>query len=307
MISIFDFFQDLGNPALAFLPKALIISVISALLCAVVGVHVVLRGMAFIGDAVAHAVFPGLAVAFVMGGSLLLGGAVGGIAIAIAVALFSQNRRIKEDTLIGIFFAAAFAAGLVIISRSNGYSASLTSFLFGSITGVSTDDIYIAAIVAIVVLTVLWVINKELVTVSLDRETAKAMGLPVMALDLILYIAVAAAVVISVRTVGNILVLALLVTPPATARLLTDKLGTMVALAGLFGMVGSFTGIYLSWALDVPTGATIVLTVSAFFLLSWIFSPSQGLLRLVRARPAPAAEKKAPDPEETSVIPAVAP
>ena len=218
MISIFDFFSDLTNPALAFLPKALLISVMSSIVCAVVGTHVVLRGMAFIGDAVAHAVFPGIAIAFVMQGSLLVGGAIAGGVVASLVAVFSQNRKVKEDTLIGIFFAAAFALGLVIISQINGYTASLTSFLFGSITGVPDSDIILVAVVGTVVVVALLLLNKELVTTALDRETARAQNLPVFWLDLVLYFAVTAAVVISVRTIGNILVLALLVTPAATAR-----------------------------------------------------------------------------------------
>lgn len=285
MISPLDFFSDLTNPALAFLPKALLISVMSAIVCGIVGTHVVLRGMAFIGDAVAHAVFPGIAIAFVMQGSMLLGGAVAGLIIALLVAVFSQNRRIKEDTVIGIFFAAAFALGLVIISQIDGYTASLTSFLFGSITGVPDSDIILVAIVGTVVIATLLLLNKELVTVSLDRETASAQNLPIFWLDLVLYFAVTAAVVISVRTIGNILVLALLVTPAATARLLTERLAVMMALSAAFGAVCSFLGLYLSWAINLPTGATIVLTVTTLFFLVWLLSPKQGALgRLLSKR-----------------------
>ncbi len=278
MISIFDFFSDLTNPALAFLPKALLISVMSSIVCAVVGTHVVLRGMAFIGDAVAHAVFPGIAIAFVMQGSLLVGGAIAGGVVASLVAVFSQNRKVKEDTLIGIFFAAAFALGLVIISQINGYTASLTSFLFGSITGVPDSDIILVAVVGTVVVAALLLLNKELVTTALDRETARAQNLPVFWLDLVLYFAVTAAVVISVRTIGNILVLALLVTPAATARLLTERLGIMMALSALIGASCSFLGLYLSWSINLPTGATIVLTTTALFFLVWLFAPQQGLI-----------------------------
>lgn len=275
MLSPAGFFADLSNPALVFLPKALLVSVLSALVCGVIGCHVVLRGMAFIGDAIAHAVFPGIAIAFALQASVFLGGAVAGAVVAGVVALFSQRRRVKEDTLIGIFFAAAFAGGLVIISRVDGYTASLTSFLFGSITGVTDSDIVTVAVVGFAVVLLL---TKELVAVSLDRESARAMNLPVLALDLVLYLAVTAAVVISVRTVGNILVLALLVTPAATARLLTDKLGVMMALAAGIGAIGSVLGVYISWAADVPAGAAIVLTVTAIFFVAWFLAPKQGLL-----------------------------
>ena len=137
MLTPVEFLQDLTNPALGFLSRALLISLIVAIVCGVVGTHVVLRGMAFIGDAVAHAVFPGLAVAFALQFSVLLGGAVAGVVVAVLIAVFSQRRRVKEDTVIGIFFAASFALGLVIIARVEGYTASLTSVLFGSITGVA--------------------------------------------------------------------------------------------------------------------------------------------------------------------------
>lgn len=304
MISFTQFLSDLSNPALVFLPKALLISVLSSLVCAVVGTHVVLRGMAFIGDAVAHAVFPGIAVAFALQGSVLLGGAVAGTVVAVLVAVFSQRRRVKEDTLIGIFYAAAFALGLVIISRIDGYTASLTSFLFGSITGVPDSDIVLVFVVGSAVIAVLLALNKELVTVSLDRESARAQGLPVFALDIVMYVLVSAAVIISVRTIGNILVLALLITPAATARLLTDRLGTMMALSAAFGATGSFLGLYLSWALNLPTGATIVLTCTVLFLLSWLLSRKHGLLAsLSPARSnRPANRPAAPNQLEKSAV-----
>lgn len=277
MLTPVEFLQDLTNPALGFLPRALLISLIVAIVCGVVGTHVVLRGMAFIGDAVAHAVFPGLAVAFALQFSVLLGGAVAGVVVAVLIAVFSQRRRVKEDTVIGIFFAASFALGLVIIARVEGYTASLTSVLFGSITGVADGDILVAAIVGTAVIALLLALTPQLTAVALDRETARAMNLPVLLLDLVLYLAVTAAVVISVSTIGNILVLALLITPAATARLLTDRLPAMMALSAALGALGSLLGLYLSWAADLPTGAAIVLTVTAAFLAVW--------LSLVRSRP----------------------
>lgn len=277
MLTPVEFLQDLTNPALGFLSRALLISLIVAIVCGVVGTHVVLRGMAFIGDAVAHAVFPGLAVAFALQFSVLLGGAVAGVVVAVLIAVFSQRRRVKEDTVIGIFFAASFALGLVIIARVEGYTASLTSVLFGSITGVADGDILVAAFVGTAVIALLLALTPQLTAVALDRETARAMNLPVLLLDLVLYLAVTAAVVISVSTIGNILVLALLITPAATARLLTDRLPAMMALSAALGALGSLLGLYLSWAADLPTGAAIVLTDTAAFLAVWL-SP-------VRSRP----------------------
>ena len=277
-----EFFTDLLNPDLAFLPKALAVAVMSAIVCGVVGTYVVLRGMAFIGDAVAHAVFPGLAVAFVVSGNLVLGGSIAGILTAVLVAVFAQNRRLKEDSLIGVFFVAAFALGIVIISQAPGYAGSLQQFLFGSITGIPDSDVFVVAGTGVLVLGLLFLFHKEFVTISLDRESARAMGVRVFWLDLVLYVLVTLAVVISVQTIGNILVLALLVTPAATARLLTDRLGFMMTLAPVICGCSALVGLYLSWSWNLPTGGTIVLVLTALFLLAWFFAPRNGLLATAR-------------------------
>lgn len=278
-ISFSQFLADLANPQLAFLLRALTISVIAAVVCAVVGSFVVLRGMAFIGDAVSHAVFPGLAIAFVLQSSLVLGGAVAGGTVAVLIALMSQRRRVAEDSVIGIFFAASFAVGMVIISRIDGYTASLSGFLFGSLTGVSPRDLLTGAITSTVVIATVVLLRPQLSAVCLDRETARAMGLPVVLLDVLLYLAVTAAVVISVGTIGNILVLALLVAPAATARLLSARLVPMMWLAAGIGSSASVLGIYLAWALDLPAGASIVLVLSALFLVVWALHPTVDTLR----------------------------
>ena len=283
MISPAEFIRDLLNPDLAFLPKALIVATLSSLTCGIVGTHVVLRGMAFIGHAVAHAVFPGLAIAFVLLGSLVLGGATAGVATAVIVALLAQRGRLKEDSLIGVSFLAAFAIGIVVISRAPGYAGSLESFLFGSITGIPDRDVVTAAIATAVLVALSLGLHKEFVAVHLDRETARAAGLPVLALDLALYVMVTLAIVISVQTIGNVLVLALLITPAATARLLTDRIGVMMLLAPLLGTTSAIVGLYLSWSLDLPAGGTIVLVATAFFAAAWVTSPRHGVLARRRA------------------------
>jgi manganese/iron transport system permease protein len=294
MLSLVEFFQDLGNPLLSFLPKALLVAVMSAVVCGVIGSHVVLRGMVFVGHAVAHSVFPGLAIAFVLQGSLVLGGMVAGVATAVFVAVFSQNRRLKEDSVIGIFFVAAFALGIVIISTSPGYSGSLQNFLFGSITGIPDSDVYVVAGAGVVVLLLAFLFHKEIVAVSLDREMARSVGLPILALDVLLYVMVAVSVVVSVQVIGNILVIALLVVPPATARLLTDRLGLMMLLAPTIGAACAFLGLYLSWAVDIPTGGTIVLLATAVFVVTWVLAPRHGLLgKLLAQRSVADGEERA--------------
>lgn len=271
MLSIIDFLHDLTNPALAFLPRAILVTCVAACVCAVVGCHVVLRGMSFIGDAVAHSVFPGLAIAFVCSGSLVLGGTLAGVGTAVLVALLSQNRRLKEDSIIGVLFVGAFGLGLVIISWAPGYAGSLQDFLFGSLTGIPASEVPFVLIASAVIVGVFAFFHKEVVAVSLDRESARVAGLPVMALDLLVYISVAGAVVISVQIIGNILVLALLITPAASARLLTNSLGAMIRTALVIGVLSSLCGIYLSWSLDLPAGASIVCVVTLLFFAAWIY------------------------------------
>lgn len=285
MLTPLDFLQDLTDPLLVFLPKALFVSVLSAIVCGVVGTHVVLRGMTFIGDAVAHAVFPGIAVAFVLQGSLLLGGIIAGVITAILIALVGQHRRLREDSVIGVFFVAAFALGIVIMSRAPGYAGSLQSFLFGSITGIPDETLLVSAVFAAAVLALLALTHRDLVAVGMDRGYAVAIGLNVLLLDILLSVLVTLAVVMSIQTIGNVLVLALLVTPAATARLLTERVVPMMLLAASVGAGCAVLGIYLSWALDLPTGGTVVLVATAAFLLAWAASPRHGVLRRTRRIP----------------------
>jgi manganese/iron transport system permease protein len=261
-----------------FMQRAFLVAVACAVVCGVIGCHVVLRGMAFIGDTVAHSVFPGVAIAFVLGVELTLGGALAGLLTALLIAVVSQNRRLREDTVIGVFFAAAFSLGIVVLSSAPGYGGSLESFLFGQILGISDADVRMALGVGAGLLLVALALHKELVTVSLDRETARAAGLPVFWLDMALYALVTVAIVISLQAVGNILVLALLITPAACARLLTDRLAAMMLLAPAIGAAASLIGLYLSWQLSLAAGGLIVLVATGMFLLCWLLAPRHGLL-----------------------------
>ncbi|MBM7824629.1 manganese/iron transport system permease protein [Arcanobacterium pluranimalium] len=288
-MSFIDFLNDLTNPVLAFLPRALLIAIMSSVVCGVVGVHVVLRGLSFVGDALSHAVFPGVAIAFALQGSILLGGAVAGVVVAILITTFSQNRRLREDSIIGIFFAAAFALGLVIMSRIPGYTGSLESFLFGSLSGVTNTDLIVVAASGFFILAILALLHPYLVLVSIDRDHARALGIKSVLVDLVLYLAIAATVVISVQSIGNILILALLIAPAASARMLTDRVVTMMVIGPVLGSIAAFIGVWASWQWNLPTGAAIVLCSSTLFVLIWIFAPRRGiaagvLSKLVRPR-----------------------
>jgi manganese/iron transport system permease protein len=264
--------------------RAFLVAVMSGIACGVVGSHVVLRGMAFIGDAVSHSVFPGIAIAFALQADLVLGGAVAGLATALLVAVFAQNRRLKEDTVIGVFFAAAFGLGIVVLSGTPGYSGSLESFLFGQILGISDTDVMTVAVTGAFLLLAAAVLHRRLVTISLDRETARANGLNVFWLDIALYAMVTLAIVISLQAVGNILVLALLVIPAACARMLTDRLGAMMLLAPAIGGTGTLVGLYVSYYSNLAAGGLIVLVLTSVFVVCWLFAPRHGVIGRARSR-----------------------
>jgi manganese/iron transport system permease protein len=261
-----------------FMQRAFLVAAMSGIVCGVVGSHVVLRGMAFIGDAVSHAVFPGVTIAFVLHANMVIGGAIGGLVTAIGIALFSQNRRLREDTVIGVFYAASFGLGIVVLSTAPGYSGSLESFLFGQILGISDGDVVTALVTGPILLLVAGLLNKELVAVALDRETAGIAGLPVLALDIVLYVMVTSAIVISLQAIGNILALALLIVPAACARLLTDRLAAMMVIAPAIGAGSAVVGLYISYHRNLAAGGMIVLVATGCFLACWVLAPRHGLV-----------------------------
>lgn len=261
-----------------FLQRALAEIVIVGVLSGVVGTLVVLRGLAFIGDALAHAVFPGVVVAYLAGASILLGALVVGALTAVGIGVLTRNRRVSEDTAIGVLFVAFFAVGIVLISRQTGFTRDLGGLLFGSILGISTTDVIVSAVILVVVLTILLLLLKELAMVAFDTTLARTLGYPVFWLDLLLLLLVTATIVVGLQSVGNILILALVVTPAATARLLTDRLGRMMILSGVIGAASGVVGLYISYHAGSSAGATIVLTATTVFLLSLVVAPKHGLL-----------------------------
>jgi manganese/iron transport system permease protein len=180
--------------------------------------------------------------------------------------------------VIGVFFAAAFGLGIVVMSTAPGYGGSLESFLFGSVLGISSQDVITVGIAGAVLLLITGGLHKEFVTVGLDRETARAVGLPIFWLDMALYAMVTLAIVISIQAVGNILVLALLITPAACARLLTDRISVMMLIAPVIGALSGLVGLYLSYAFNLAAGGMIVLTATAVFVVCWLFAPRHGLV-----------------------------
>jgi ABC-type Mn2+/Zn2+ transport system permease subunit len=268
-----------------FMQRGLIASTLVGMLCAVVGCYVVLRGMAFLGDALAHAILPGVAIAYLFNGNLLFGALIAAIVVALLIGFLSRQGMIKEDTAIGILFAAALSLGVLLISSIRTYAVDLTHIMFGNVLGVSTSDLIVTAVLAVVVLGFVVVFFREFLVMSFDPVLAATLRMRAERFRILMLILLALTIVVSLQTVGVGLVAAMLVTPGAAAYLLTRRLSSMMIVAGCIGAVSSVIGLYLSFYLSVASGAAVVLTATAIFLLAYFFAPARGLLpRRLNAR-----------------------
>ena len=274
-----DLLLSLTEPlSLAFMRHAFVAIVLVGAICGVVGTLVTLRGLAFMGDALAHAIFPGLVIAFVFGGNFLIGALIAAVIVSLGIGVVSQSGRLTHDTVIGIFFAGAFALGIAIISVQRSYARDVTSFLFGSILGVSASDLLLTGGVGLLILLALFLGRRELIAVAFDRTFARAAGLNLWAWDQLFLLILALTIVVSLQTVGNVLVLAMLVTPAAAARMLTDRLLPTMLLAALIGAAAGIAGLYLSYYAGIASGASVVLVATAAFGLVFLFAPKNGLV-----------------------------
>jgi manganese/iron transport system permease protein len=272
-------FQWLTEPiSYAFMQRSLLASLMVGILCAVIGCYVVLRGMAFMGDALAHAILPGIAIAYLLHGNLLLGGLIAAVIVALGIGFFSRQGELKEDTAIGILFAAALALGVALISTIRTYAADLTHILFGNILGVSPGDLWLTAGLGGAVLVTILLLYKEFLVISFDPVLAATLRLPAERLRNLLLVLLALTVVVSLKTVGVGLVTAMLVTPGATAYLLTRRLPAMMAVAAAIGAFSGLAGMYLSFYANIASGAAIVLTASGIFVLVFFLAPRRGAL-----------------------------
>lgn len=264
--------------SLVFMQKALFASLIVAVVCAVIGCYVVLRSMAFLGDALAHAILPGVAVAYLAGVNLLAGALVAGLLVAVGISFVTRAGTIREDTAIGIFFAGALALGVALISTMDTFAVDLTHVLFGNVLGVTITDLWISGILALLVLAATVLLYKRLLVVSFDPTLARMLGLRTHGLQMVLFLMLAATIVVSLRTVGVGLVAAMLVTPPAAAYLLTHRLHAMMAVSAVIGIVSAVGGLYASYYLNVATGAAIVLVATAIFVVVFLLAPVRGVV-----------------------------
>ena len=271
-----------------FMQRGLVASVLVGIVCAVMGAFVVLRGLAFIGDAVSHAAFPGLVIAYMLGIPLYVGGAVAAVGTALAIGAVARRGALRFDTAVGVLFAGTFAFGILLFSTIQNYVADLFSYLLGNVLGITFADIVQIGILGGVVLLVVAFLRKELLYSSFDPSGAAASGLPVVALDYLLLGLVGVTIVVSIQAVGIIMVVAMLVTPAATGQLLVDTFWDLVKIAIAVAVLAAVSGLYLSFYLNVASGASIVLVETLLFGLALLFSPKAGWISQRRwRRPAP--------------------
>jgi len=271
-----------------FMVRGMLAAIMVGIVCATVGTYMVLRGMAFFGDALAHAILPGVALGYLLGGGargpLFWWGLVTAILTSIGIGALSRGARIKEDTAIGIVFAGMFALGIALISTVRNYTADLTHFLFGDVLGVTSTDLWLTGIFGGAIVLIVLLFYKEFLVLSFDPTLASTLRISSRFFDYLLYVLVAIATMVSLQTVGVSLMVAMLITPAATAYLLTRRLPVMMALAATIGAASGVIGLYLSFYVNMASGAAIVLTATAFFAAAWIGRTVQGAIQNRRLR-----------------------
>lgn len=255
----------------SFMQRGLLAGIFVGILCAIMGTYVVLKGMAFMGDALAHAIMPGVAISYIFGGNLFFGAVIAAVVVAMAIGWISKRGSIKEDTAIGILFAFALSLGIALISSMNTYAVDLSHILFGNILGVSQTDLIITIAFSIAILATLFILYRPLLVITFDPVLAKTMRLPTDLLNNMVLILLAITVVVSLQTVGVSLSAAMLVTPAGTAYLLTRRLPSMMALAAGLGAISAFFGLLLSYYLNIVSGSAIVLVSTMIFIVVYVF------------------------------------
>jgi manganese/iron transport system permease protein len=262
----------------SFISRALAAAVIVGVVCPVLGTFVVLRGMAFFGDALAHTILPGVVISFLIGWPLAVGALIFGVITAVSIGVLTDQGLLKEDTAIGVVFAGLFALGVALLSITGNYAVDLAHFLFGNLLGVTQQDLIVTAVLGAIVLVVLFLFYKELLVISFDRVLAVTLRLPTTFLNYLLLILIAVTIVVSLQVVGIALMLAMFVTPAAAASLLTRRLPTMMVVAAAIGAFSGVVGLYASYYLDVASGPSVVLVATGIFILVFLFAPRRGFI-----------------------------
>ena len=258
--------------------RAFLAAGLAAVVCAVVGTFVVLRGMAFMGDAVAHSSLAGMSVAYFFGGHVFWGALAWAVPASMLITFISGRAHLRLDTSIGIIFAGGFALGIILMSQAGNYTADLFGLLFGNVLGVSWNEVALIGAIAGGVVLVVLAFYKELLFTSYDATMSAASGIPVRFVQYLLPVMLGVTTVATLKVVGIVLVLALLVTPPATATLLARRLPGIIAYSIVISLVATVAGLYLSYYADLPSGPSIVMVATGMFLVALFFAPGKGLV-----------------------------
>jgi ABC-type Mn2+/Zn2+ transport system permease subunit len=261
-----------------FMVRALLAAVVVGVVSSVLGTYIVLRGMAFFGDAVAHTILPGVVLAFLVGWPLAIGALITGILTAIGIGALTGRSSLKEDTAIGVVFAGFFALGVAMLSATGNYTVDLAHFLFGNLLGVTTADLWLTAVLGGAVLLIIFLFYKEFLVMTFDPVLAVTLRLPTTFLRYLLLVLIAVTIVISLQVVGIALMMAMLVTPAATASMLTRRLPAMMVTSGLIGAGCGVVGLYASYYLNIASGPTVVLVATLVFVIVFLFAPGRGIV-----------------------------
>ncbi len=249
-----------------FIVRALLAAVVVGLVCSILGVYIVLRGMAFLGDAMAHTILPGVVIAFLLGWPLAVGALIMGVLTALGIGALTERTSLKEDTAIGVIFAGLFALGVAMLSARGSYSIDLAHFLFGNMLGVSTGDLILTSALGFIVLALIYLFYKEFLVLSFDPLLAETLRLPTRFLNYLLLMLIAVTIVVALQVVGVALMLAILVTPAASASFLTRRLPSMMIVSAVIGVFSGVAGIYASYYLNIASGPAVVLVATLVFL-----------------------------------------
>lgn len=274
--------EPLGYP---FMVRGLLASIMVGVICPVIGSYMILRGLSFFGDALSHAILPGIVLTYLLDWPLAVGALIAGVLAALAIGFISQRGNVQEDTAIGIVFAGSFALGVALISTVSGYAVDLAHILFGDVLGVTASDLRWTLALSVAVLGIVFLFFKELLVLTFDPTLALVLRLPARFLRYLLFVLIAVTIVVSLQTVGISLMLAMLVTPAAAAQLLTRRLPWMMLAAALIGVACNVTGLYLSYYVNVASGPAMVLVATAVFAIVFLLAPQRGMLWR-RLRPA---------------------
>ena len=280
-----EFFEPLDYP---FMRNALVVGVLVAAMCAVLSCYLVLKGWSLMGDAVSHAVLPGIVIAYIIGAPLAVGAFIAGLLCSVGTGFIKRNSRLKEDAVMGVVFTGLFAFGLVLFSRTPS-DMHLDHILLGNILGLNREQVWQTVVLGGIVLLPSLALRRDLLLVCFDPGQAKVMALPDRFLNYLLLCLLALAIVASLQAVGIILVVAMLVTPGSIAQLWTDRFDRMLAVAVGSAVASTVTGIFISYHIDGSTAACIVLVQALVFLLSFLFAPKYGVVRRQRAASAAAS------------------